>query len=87
MVAINLASRVNQPQFGSLLGSGSTYHRRNVPGQYWMEKPSPWSLFTSRDGPFWAAERKITGNAVAYLIALYRGRRVALGGEEYSIKH
>jgi hypothetical protein len=29
----------------------------------------------------------MTGKAVAYLIALYRGRRLKLFGKEYSIKH
>jgi hypothetical protein len=52
-----------------------------------MGRPSSWSLVTRRDGPFWAAERKMTGKAVAYLIALYRGRRLELSGKEYSIKH
>lgn len=34
-----------------------------------------------------AADRKMTGNAVAYLSALYSGRLESLVGELYSMRH
>ena len=61
-----------------------THHRRKTANSpYHVLSESSFSTFKRR----WAAERKITGNAVAYLTALYIGRCDFPPDPRYSTTH